>query len=164
MGSYINNFHYEDFDVCYIHLPVYFWFLCFCLHYIKIFAMLFIWKRYLLYLLGAILFTSNQLSAQRIDELYNLKIKEYTTDQRFLPSSVLNLVTNPKIPSPQRFFGTIIGAPGVMHRTKEIYSYFNNFHRFVNSGLKMGEGVGVKCFLRRWLLLVGQGGFEPPTT
>ena len=64
------------------------------------------------------------LHAQQIDESYNQKIKEYTTDKRFLPSSVLNLVTDPQIPSPQKFFGTIIGAPGVMHHTTEIYNYY----------------------------------------
>jgi hypothetical protein len=68
--------------------------------------------------------TAATVPAQQIDEAYNEKIKEYTTDKRFLPSSVLNLVMDPKIPSPQQFFGTIIGAPGVMHHTTEIYSYY----------------------------------------
>jgi hypothetical protein len=63
-------------------------------------------------------------SAQKIDEVYNQKIREYTTDPRFLPSSVLNLVDDPKVPSPLKHFGSIIGAPGVMHRTPEIYGYF----------------------------------------
>jgi hypothetical protein len=64
------------------------------------------------------------VQAQKIDEDYNQKIKEYTTDKRFLPSAVLNLVVDPKIPSPQQFFGSIIGAPGVMHHTTEIYNYY----------------------------------------
>ena len=71
-----------------------------------------------------VLFTCINVPAQQIDETYNQKIKEYTTDKRFLPSSVLNLVTDPQIPSPQKFFGTIIGAPGVMHHTTEIYNYY----------------------------------------
>lgn len=62
--------------------------------------------------------------AQQIDETYNRKIKEYTTDPRFLPASVLNLVDHPSIPSPLKHFGEIIGAPGVMHRTSEIYKYY----------------------------------------
>ncbi len=69
-------------------------------------------------------FTCATVHAQQIDEAYNQKIKEYTTDKRFLPSSVLNLVTDSKIPSPQQFFGSIIGAPGVMHHTTEIYGYY----------------------------------------
>ncbi|WP_427381821.1 hypothetical protein, partial [Klebsiella variicola] len=37
---------------------------------------------------------------------------------------MLDLVYDARIPSPKAFFGTIIGAPGVMHRTTEIYSYY----------------------------------------
>lgn len=62
--------------------------------------------------------------AQQIDEEYNSKIREYTTDERFLPASVLDLVDHPTIPSPLKHFGSIIGAPGVMHRTSEIYGYY----------------------------------------
>jgi hypothetical protein len=67
---------------------------------------------------------SIQLTAQKIDEAYNQKIKEYTTDPKFLPSSVLNLADDATVPSPLKYFGQIIGAPGVMHRTTEIYGYF----------------------------------------
>jgi hypothetical protein len=73
----------------------------------------------LFFLLG-----SSSLLAQQIDEEYNKKIKEYTTDPRFLPASVLNLPDDPTIPSPRKYFGQIIGAPGVMHRTSEIYAYY----------------------------------------
>ena len=71
-----------------------------------------------------VLLTSTQVNAQQIDESYNRKIKEYTTDKRFLPSSVLNLVIDAQVPSPQKFFGNIIGAPGIMHHTDEIYNYY----------------------------------------
>jgi hypothetical protein len=72
----------------------------------------------------AFLTFSPTLRAQQIDETYNEKIREYTTDTRFLPNSVLNLVDDPNVPSPLRHFGEIIGAPGVMHRTEEIYDYY----------------------------------------
>jgi hypothetical protein len=62
--------------------------------------------------------------AQQIDQDYNAKIKEYTTDTRFLPSSVLGVVEHPTIPSPSKHFGQIIGAPGVMHNTTSIYGYY----------------------------------------
>jgi hypothetical protein len=62
--------------------------------------------------------------AQNIDETYNQKIKEYTTDKRFLPASVLNLPDDPKVPSPIKHFGQIIGTPGILHRTPEIYGYY----------------------------------------
>lgn len=72
----------------------------------------------------ALLFAGTSLFAQQIDEPYNQKIKEYTTDPLFLPSSVLNLPLDPNIPSPLEHFGQIIGAPGVMHRTSELYAYY----------------------------------------
>lgn len=75
-------------------------------------------------LLNCLLFVCTGSNAQQIDELYNQKIKEYTTDPKFLPSSVLNLPDDPKVPSPRKFFGEIIGAPGVMHRSTEIYNYY----------------------------------------
>ena len=64
------------------------------------------------------------VQAQQIDETYNQKIKEYTTDPKFLPASVLNLLDDPNVPTPRKVFGDIIGAPGIMHRTTEIYSYY----------------------------------------
>lgn len=70
------------------------------------------------------LFTCFQSNAQKTDEAYNQKIREYTTDPRFLPSSVLNLADDLAVPSPLKHFGQIIGAPGVMHRTSEIYGYY----------------------------------------
>lgn len=74
--------------------------------------------------LCVLVLASVTVQAQKIDEGYNQKIKEYTTDPRFLPASVLNLVDHATIPSPQKFFGTIIGAPGVMHHTTDIYNYY----------------------------------------
>jgi hypothetical protein len=81
-------------------------------------------KRVWLYSLLLLLVTTPFLSAQQIDEEYNKKIKEYTTDPRFLPASVLNLADDPTVPSPRKYFGQIIGTPGVMHRTSEIYAYY----------------------------------------
>jgi len=75
----------------------------------------------LIFVLSAI---HSPLSAQQIDDTYNARIKEYTTDTRFLPASVLNLTDDAKIPSPRKHFGDIIGAPGVMHHTTEIYAYY----------------------------------------
>jgi hypothetical protein len=65
-----------------------------------------------------------RIDAQSARNIYDQKIKEYTTDPKFLPASVLNLAEDPNVPSPLKFFGTIIGAPGVMHHTTEIYNYY----------------------------------------
>ena len=62
--------------------------------------------------------------AQSIDEEYNRRLKEYTTDARFLPSSILDLLDDPRVPSPLKHFGDIAGAPYVQHNTSEIYGYF----------------------------------------
>ncbi|GAB3955206.1 M14 family metallopeptidase [Spirosoma harenae] len=75
-------------------------------------------------LLAGLTLGSVSLRAQQIDETYNQKIKEYTTDKRFLPASVLNLPNDPKVPSPLKHFGQIVGTPGVIHRTPEIYGYY----------------------------------------
>ncbi|MBL7862456.1 MAG: peptidase [Cyclobacteriaceae bacterium] len=78
---------------------------------------------------------------QSIDEEYNKKIIEYTTDPRFLPASVLNLPDDANVPSPRKYFGQIIGAPGVMHRTTEIYAYYQELAKA--SPLIKVERVGV---------------------
>ncbi|WP_338876350.1 M14 family zinc carboxypeptidase [Spirosoma sp. SC4-14] len=67
---------------------------------------------------------SAQAQQSPTSEVYDQKIKEYTTDKRFLPASVLNLPDDPTIPSPLKHFGQIIGTPGIIHRTPEIYGYY----------------------------------------
>ena len=75
-------------------------------------------------MLGSISLRAQSTGSPNIDETYNEKIKEYTTDKRFLPASVLNLPNDPKVPSPRTHFGQIIGTPGIIHRTPEIYAYY----------------------------------------
>ncbi len=61
---------------------------------------------------------------QATDTTYQNRIKEFTTDKRFFAESVGTIYHHPTIPSPLDHFGTIIGAPGIMHRTSEIYGYY----------------------------------------
>lgn len=70
------------------------------------------------------LLVSTELTAQQIDQTYNQKIREFTTDERFLPKSLLDVVDHPSIPSPLKHFGHIIGAEGHVHRSTEIYGYY----------------------------------------
>lgn len=63
-------------------------------------------------------------SVTGFDTAYARLVREATSDPRFLPTTVATLPMSASIPSPRRHFGTIIGAPGVMHRTAEIYGYF----------------------------------------
>lgn len=75
-------------------------------------------------LLGSFALHAQQAGTPDRDETYNQKIREYTTDPRFLPPSVLNLPDHPTVPSPRKHFGHIIGTPGVLHRTSEIFGYY----------------------------------------
>lgn len=63
--------------------------------------------------------------AQTYDLKYESRIKELTTDDRFIGSMVERIVKHPTISSPYDYFGTIIGEPGVMHRVSDIYNYFD---------------------------------------
>lgn len=62
--------------------------------------------------------------AQAPDADYARQIREYTSDPKFLPAAVATIPDHPTIPSPRKHFGTIIGAPGVMHRTTDIFAYY----------------------------------------
>jgi hypothetical protein len=59
-----------------------------------------------------------------IDEAYSQRIREYTSDTLFIAPTVATVPMSATVPSPLKHFGTIIGAPGVMHHTAEIYGYF----------------------------------------
>ena len=77
-------------------------------------------KKLLLLFLCTIAFT--QTFAQNLDKTYSDLIKKHTTDDRFLPRSLHTFPASSQLPSPLEHFGTIIGAPGVMHHTKDIYN------------------------------------------
>ena len=63
------------------------------------------------------------ITAQPVDEAYTEKIREYTTDARFTNWMVDHLPASETVPSPLDYFGSIIGAPGLLHETSEIYAY-----------------------------------------
>jgi hypothetical protein len=62
-------------------------------------------------------------AAQTPDTAYGRLIRSYTSDPRFLPAAVASLPDHQTIPSPRDHFGTISGAPGVMHHAAELYAY-----------------------------------------
>jgi len=68
--------------------------------------------------------TINQISGQKSDKAYADLIKKYTTDAVFLPRTMHTFPSSKNLPSPLVYFGDIIGAPGVMHHTSEIYNYY----------------------------------------
>ncbi len=61
---------------------------------------------------------------QARDTTYERMIREATTDTRFLPAAVAAIPEHPTVPSPLDHFGTIAGAPAVMHRSAELYGYY----------------------------------------
>ncbi len=63
------------------------------------------------------------LTAQADDPAYGEKIREYTTDERFLSELVDHLPASQTVPSPLAHFGTVIGAPEILHKTDEIHDY-----------------------------------------
>ncbi len=76
------------------------------------------------FIIGLLLLVAFSSIGQTNDTTYQNKIKEFTTDKRFYAESVGAIYHHASIPSPLDHFGTIIGAPGVMHRTSEIYGYY----------------------------------------
>ncbi|HET7249887.1 MAG TPA: M14 family zinc carboxypeptidase [Gemmatimonadales bacterium] len=66
---------------------------------------------------------------QADDTTYARLIREATTDPHFLPASVAAVPSSAAIPSPLKYFGTIAGAPGVMHHADELYGYFRALAR-----------------------------------
>ena len=80
--------------------------------------------RLLLAAAAALALAPQHAAAQQPDTTHARLVREYTSDPSFLPATVATLPDHPTIPSPRRHFGTIIGAPGVMHRTREIYGYY----------------------------------------
>ncbi|MCZ6598218.1 MAG: M14 family zinc carboxypeptidase, partial [Planctomycetota bacterium] len=75
--------------------------------------------------IGAILVTvlCPAAFAQENDEAYGEKIREYTTDERFLNELIDHVPLSDGVPSPLDHFGTIIGAPEILHDTDEIHGY-----------------------------------------
>ena len=65
---------------------------------------------------------SARASAQ--DTAFARLVRTYTTDPKFLPPSVATLPVSATLPSPQRHFGTIAGAPDVEHHAAELYGYY----------------------------------------
>jgi hypothetical protein len=94
-----------------------------------------------LFSLLLLLISSSSSMAQQPDTAYARKIREFTTDPRFLPASILQIADDATIPSPLRHFGHIIGAPGIMHTTQEIFGYYKKLDE--QSPLVSMQQVGV---------------------
>ena len=61
--------------------------------------------------------------AQRIDEEYTKKIKEYTTETFFLSPLVDYLPASDTVPTPRAVLGDVAGSPGKLPYSAEVYRY-----------------------------------------
>jgi len=63
--------------------------------------------------------------AQKMNDAYAAKIKEYTTDPAFLTEMVDHLPVSDTVPSPDKVLGYIIGTPNRLTYVKDIMHYMS---------------------------------------
>ena len=68
-------------------------------------------------------------AAQRIDEGYSAKIRQYTTDPSFLTELVDRLPASDRVPTPEKFLGYIAGAPDRLTYASDIHRYLRELER-----------------------------------
>lgn len=87
-----------------------------------------------------------QKPAQRNDEEYTRKIKEYLSDPRFTTELVDHLPASGKVPTPLKFLGTMPGQPGELYYVAQINRYYEELAKvsprakFWKLALKSEEG------------------------
>ncbi len=64
-------------------------------------------------------------SSSANDEEYGKKIHEYTTEPFFTTTLVDHLPASATVPSPDKILGHIVGAPGYLTYSKDIYRYYD---------------------------------------
>ena len=64
-------------------------------------------------------------SKQKIDADYTAKIKEYLQDPRISTELVDHLPASDTVPTPLKFFNRIVGTPGELTYSKDIYRYYD---------------------------------------
>src|SRR5262244_3673397 len=62
--------------------------------------------------------------AQKMDDSYAAKIKEYTTDPSFITEMVDHLPVSDKVPSPDKVLGYVVGTPNRLTYVKDLYRYY----------------------------------------
>ena len=66
---------------------------------------------------------------QADDTEYTAKIREYTTEKHFLTDLVDHLPASDKVPSPQKVLGYVIGTPGKLTHTEDIFRYYRELEK-----------------------------------
>ena len=65
-----------------------------------------------------------QAPAQRLDEEYTTRMRQYLTDPRITTELVDHLPASDKVPTPLKFLGRVTGQPGYLTHAKDIHAYF----------------------------------------
>lgn len=73
----------------------------------------------------ACIWASLASAQQPIHEAYTRRMRETLPDPRISTEFVTYMPYSPTVPTPLEVLGTIIGEPGVLHRSAEIYRYFD---------------------------------------
>ncbi len=74
---------------------------------------------------GMLLIPALATAQQAVDKEYTAKIAEYLQDERISTELVDYLPASSTVPTPLKVLGHIIGTPGVLDRTADIYRYFD---------------------------------------
>jgi hypothetical protein len=77
--------------------------------------------------LGLLLFPA--LLAAQVNADYSAKIKEYTTDPKFLTELVDHLPASAKIPAPDKALGFVPGEPGKVANVETMHRYFRDLEQ-----------------------------------
>src|SRR5579863_9994662 len=75
--------------------------------------------------LGLAAISLNAQTGSVNDEEYTKKIHEYTTEPFFLTDLVDHLPASATVPTPEKILGHIVGAPGFLTYSKDIYHYYD---------------------------------------
>src|SRR6185312_5464443 len=61
--------------------------------------------------------------AQKLDAAYTAQIKQYLSDPRISTELVDHLPASTTVPTPLKFLGHIVGAPGILDHAEDIHRY-----------------------------------------
>src|SRR5437764_1447948 len=62
-------------------------------------------------------------AAQKMDAAYTAQIKQYLSDPRISTELVDHLPASATVPTPLKFLGHIVGAPGILDHAEDIHRY-----------------------------------------
>ena len=80
-------------------------------------------------LLPGLILAAAAQGPQPLDASYTAKIKEYTAEPFFLTELVDHLPASATVPTPEKALGYVIGAPGKLTYSADIYRYFRQLEK-----------------------------------